>query len=203
MRPLSAYGTSMSAVKVPSRLAQSVVLGVLLALSPAMMVISSCIGAHVANMGAVYADPGNGHGDNSGRDNQSKRSNDRKDSADSPGRSGDRDNNRPSRSDGASGTGAGGDRDRTAKENDPPGQSEQGNVMSAAPTPDAASTARTNFPFRLFDRGQDLRIQYSNGWDERIRGGRYRLLDPSGQIVTDRPATGQDRERMRAIADQY
>jgi len=45
----------------------------------------------------------------------------------------------------------------------------------------------------------NIRIDYSNGWEERIRGGRYRLKDPKGRTVADRTATQADYRRLREI----
>jgi hypothetical protein len=47
---------------------------------------------------------------------------------------------------------------------------------------------------------QRLHLRYANGWDERVAGGRYRLTDPKGQVVTDRVARPEDLERMRAAS---
>ncbi len=45
--------------------------------------------------------------------------------------------------------------------------------------------------------GGNVELRYSNGWRERIRNGRYRLTDPKGRTVRDRPATQEDAVRMR------
>ena len=50
--------------------------------------------------------------------------------------------------------------------------------------------------------GGNLRLVYSNGWEERIRNGRYRLTDPKGRTVSFRAATEADVIRMRQIAGQ-
>ena len=48
--------------------------------------------------------------------------------------------------------------------------------------------------------GDSLHLQYSNGWQEWVRDGRYVLLDPEGQTVSNRAATREDLARMRAAA---
>lgn len=48
----------------------------------------------------------------------------------------------------------------------------------------------------------NLHLQYTNGWNERIRNGRYRLVDPEGRTVSDRWATTKDLMRMRKAAGQ-
>lgn len=47
---------------------------------------------------------------------------------------------------------------------------------------------------------ENLHLRYPNGWDERIRNGRYILVDPEGRTVTNRRATMGDLDRMRDAA---
>jgi hypothetical protein len=44
--------------------------------------------------------------------------------------------------------------------------------------------------------GREAEVRYSNGWAERIRGGRYELVDPYGRSVVRRPATAEDVARV-------
>ena len=48
--------------------------------------------------------------------------------------------------------------------------------------------------------GSNLHLIYSNGWEEKIKSGRYVLRDPYGQTVKRRAATQADLERMRKAA---
>lgn len=50
------------------------------------------------------------------------------------------------------------------------------------------------------DRPENLHLRYPNGWDEKIRSGRYILIDPEGRTVTNRAATFADLDRMRDVA---
>ena len=50
------------------------------------------------------------------------------------------------------------------------------------------------------DRPDNLHLRYPNGWDEKIRNGRYILIDPEGRTVTNRAATFADIDRMRDAA---
>lgn len=71
-----------------------------------------------------------------------------------------------------------------------------------------ADRARKNKPHATMDRGsrqtgnrpQNLHLKYPNGWDERIRNGRYTLIDPHRRKVADRAATFEDYRRMRTVA---
>jgi hypothetical protein len=42
-----------------------------------------------------------------------------------------------------------------------------------------------------------MQKQYSGGWLERVRNGRYQLFDPAGRTVIDRPSTRLDRDRVK------
>jgi hypothetical protein len=53
---------------------------------------------------------------------------------------------------------------------------------------------------KAVDRGNNLHLQYSNGWEESVANGRYTLVDPQKRTVADRKATQSDFARMRAVA---
>ncbi|MFC6689505.1 hypothetical protein ACFQBU_18240 [Jhaorihella thermophila] len=46
---------------------------------------------------------------------------------------------------------------------------------------------------------RNIKVEYSNGWSEEVRNGRYRLRDAFGRNVTERPATDADQARLRAL----
>jgi hypothetical protein len=46
----------------------------------------------------------------------------------------------------------------------------------------------------------EIEVRYSDGWREEIKNGRYRLKNPSSQVVVSRPATNGDWRRLRRIA---
>lgn len=46
-------------------------------------------------------------------------------------------------------------------------------------------------------RGRDIDVLFSNGWRERITGGKYTMTDQYGRAVVSRRATRDDRERLR------
>ncbi len=43
-----------------------------------------------------------------------------------------------------------------------------------------------------------IRIEYSDGWEEEIENGRYELRDPRGNVVISRPAVQRDFERLNS-----
>lgn len=47
-------------------------------------------------------------------------------------------------------------------------------------------------------RGDTVEVAYPDGWHESLKRGRLRLRDPDGRLVVDRPATAEDRRRIRA-----
>ena len=64
-------------------------------------------------------------------------------------------------------------------------------------TPQVTTSQPSNQSSRV---PENLHLRYPNGWDEKIRNGRYILTDPKGRTVTNRPAAFSDLERMRDIA---
>ncbi len=45
-----------------------------------------------------------------------------------------------------------------------------------------------------------LSVRYREGWSESLAEGRYRMADPDGNTVVERPATAEDRNRLQGIA---
>lgn len=48
----------------------------------------------------------------------------------------------------------------------------------------------------------NITLQYTNGWREWVKDGRYVLIDPEGRTVANRPASRGDVTRMRNLAGQ-
>ena len=48
--------------------------------------------------------------------------------------------------------------------------------------------------------GASIDVRYIDGWRESINGNRYRLFDPNGRRVMERPAMRDDFRRLRAVA---
>ncbi len=48
----------------------------------------------------------------------------------------------------------------------------------------------------------NISLQYTNGWREWVKDGRYVLIDPEGRTVANRPASYGDVTRMRDLAGQ-
>lgn len=48
----------------------------------------------------------------------------------------------------------------------------------------------------------NISLQYTNGWREWVKDGRYVLIDPEGRTVANRPASRGDVTRMRNLAGQ-
>lgn len=48
----------------------------------------------------------------------------------------------------------------------------------------------------------NISLQYTNGWREWVKDGRYVLIDPEGRTVANRPASHGDVTRMRDLAGQ-
>jgi len=48
--------------------------------------------------------------------------------------------------------------------------------------------------------GNSIEIRYSDGWRESVNGDRYRLFDPKGRRVVERPVVRDDIRRLRAAA---
>lgn len=70
---------------------------------------------------------------------------------------------------------------------------------TAATTPEADPVMQGH-PKLIRLRGNDVIVDYTDGWTEAVERGRYRLTDRYGHIAVDRPATGDDRARLRALA---
>jgi hypothetical protein len=49
--------------------------------------------------------------------------------------------------------------------------------------------------------GGNIEIVYPDGWKEELENGIFELKDPSGRTVIERPATGEDVARLRAIVN--
>ena len=47
--------------------------------------------------------------------------------------------------------------------------------------------------------GGAIEVSYPNGWREELADGRYELKDPNNNTVVERPATGADMSRLRAL----
>lgn len=60
----------------------------------------------------------------------------------------------------------------------------------------AASPRAGAVELRIEIAGDRLTAIDSAGWREELRRGRYRLTDPRGNLVTDRPATAADLDRI-------
>ncbi|MDH3264791.1 MAG: hypothetical protein OEM24_12435 [Paracoccaceae bacterium] len=47
--------------------------------------------------------------------------------------------------------------------------------------------------------GREAELRHANGWVERIKDGRYELIDPYGRTAVRRPATSEDRARVAGV----
>jgi hypothetical protein len=63
-------------------------------------------------------------------------------------------------------------------------------IESVAAETDAAPTRSVSSDRR------EAEVRYANGWAERIKDGRYELIDPYGRTVVRRPATAEDMARV-------
>lgn len=61
-----------------------------------------------------------------------------------------------------------------------------------------SSSSGNSGPFEPVPEGTNFRVSYDNGWVEWIHEGRYTLIDPWGRLVSDRRASIQDLQRLRA-----
>jgi hypothetical protein len=62
--------------------------------------------------------------------------------------------------------------------------------VSPAPSPAGGAT-------KVEISGRDIEVTHADGWREEIENGRYELKDPDNNTVVERPATSEDRSRLR------
>ncbi|MCB1348916.1 MAG: hypothetical protein KDK11_09820, partial [Maritimibacter sp.] len=60
--------------------------------------------------------------------------------------------------------------------------------------------AATGVPKTIRLRGNDVIVEYTNGWTEAVERNRYSLKDRYGHVAVERAATDADRTRLRALA---
>ncbi len=63
-------------------------------------------------------------------------------------------------------------------------------------------TLRTRGQVVASSRRDGIEVRYSDGWTERVRGGRYTLIDPRRRVVVDRPGKRSDVRRLDAAIDE-
>lgn len=68
-------------------------------------------------------------------------------------------------------------------------------VRNGSSTPDSGVPAFTGNGLPP----SDISVRYSDGWNERIVGGTYELVDPQSRLVVRRSASIEDFDRMRAV----
>ena len=71
---------------------------------------------------------------------------------------------------------------------------------SGLPTPSGTAVPAGSGVESMSVTADEVTIRYREGWAESLAAGRYRLEDPDGNIVVERPATAQDQGRLAAIA---
>lgn len=64
----------------------------------------------------------------------------------------------------------------------------------------SAVQGRGDAPVQIRIGGNDITVTYRNGWVEQVVGGRFRMQDRYGNLAVERPATKQDRDRLRSLA---
>jgi hypothetical protein len=164
--------------------AKAICLGLLIAACPVKIDLSEhgfAFGASVALAKKGGDDDGGGSGGGGGSD----------DNSGSGGGGGSDDNSGPGGGDDDnSGSGGGGGDDDSGSgsgDDDDDGTAQGGKSKSGGGK--GALGAKDN-----------ITLKYSNGWNESIVNGRYRLVDPKGRTVADRRATLEDLRRMREAA---
>ena len=70
----------------------------------------------------------------------------------------------------------------------------------ATTTTTATDAAATGVPKTIRLRGNDVIVEYTNGWTEAVERNRYSLKDRYGHVAVERAATDADRTRLRALA---
>ena len=70
----------------------------------------------------------------------------------------------------------------------------------ATTTTTAPDAAATGVPKTIRLRGNDVIVEYTNGWTEAVERNRYSLKDRYGHVAVERAATDADRTRLRALA---
>ncbi len=85
------------------------------------------------------------------------------------------------------GRGRGGDEDEVGRDGEGPGRGD-------------GTPGEDGHAGRLTDSGrlQDVAVLYPDGWTERVRDGRYELIDHLDRLVVTRPATAGDVARILA-----
>ncbi|UAB90929.1 hypothetical protein I5192_12950 [Ruegeria sp. SCSIO 43209] len=56
-------------------------------------------------------------------------------------------------------------------------------------------------PTKIERQGNNIEVNYANGWKEEIEFGRYELKDPYNRTVVERNATASDRRRLQSVAN--
>ena len=109
------------------------------------------------------------------------------------GRDGNDDNGR------GRGRGRGGDDDRDDDDkdddDDDDDDDDRNDNRDTTPNRDRQSNARLGAEF-------NITLQYTNGWQEWVKDGRYVLIDPKGRTVANRRASRDDVARMRSLVGQ-
>lgn len=184
-----------------SRLAGRLVLCGSLVLTPLGLTVWSAVGlAFYGDLAFAESGPGrDGDDRDDDRDDRDDDRDDREDERDD--REDDRDDERDDRED---------DRDDDRDDDDDDDNSGPGNSNWISPTtstnqttqsPGSSDNHNSVGPSNNAQRvTQNLHLRYSNGWQEWVRDGRYRLIDPQGRTVSDRRATANDLARMRTAA---
>ncbi|WP_217355668.1 hypothetical protein [Ruegeria arenilitoris] len=56
-------------------------------------------------------------------------------------------------------------------------------------------------PTKIERQGNNIEVNYANGWKEEIEFGRYELKDPFNRTVVERTATAADIRRLQSVAN--
>jgi len=133
--------------------------------------------------------------DKDDRDDDDDDKDDRDDDNSGRGGGGDDDN---------SGRGGGGDDDNSGRgggdDDSDDDRNSAGSTGSGNGNNGKTNSADNEVTSEILGSGNNLHLRYSNGWQEWVRNGRYRLVDPNGHTVADRRAKQSDLDRMRAAA---
>lgn len=57
-------------------------------------------------------------------------------------------------------------------------------------------------PTKIERQGNNIEVNYANGWKEEIEFGRYELKDPFNRTVVERTATAADIRRLQSVANR-
>ena len=95
---------------------------------------------------------------------------------------------------GGGGGDSGGGGDNSGPGSDDGGGDGDGDGDGASGSPEQEFTTADGTKIEV--SGNDIEVEFANGWKEEIEDGQFEMKDPSGNTVVERPATEEDRARL-------